>query len=341
LSGPAGGGRRIGIKDVAERAGVSITTVSHALSGKGRLPDATRRRVQEVARELGYTPDPTARSLARGRSGLVATVVSAPGDASISFTEIDYYVALMNAATRTAIARGYPLVVAPTTAGAETWDRLPIDGVIVIDPADGDTTIGLLRARGVTMVFVGRDPNGDPSDLVVQNDRRAGTQRVLDHLAEGDGPVGLLTLRSFESFSAECLDAYAEWCDRHGQSSVSHVAAEDPTADATALRGVASAFLDREDRPAAVFCLYERLAVELLGAARARGVRVPDDLRIATISELGLAPATDPPLTTLDIEQDVIGEVAAALLCDVLDGRDAASVLDVPTELSVRASSGG
>jgi DNA-binding LacI/PurR family transcriptional regulator len=334
------GGRRVGIKDVAEAAGVSITTVSHALSGKGRLPEATRRRVQEVARELGYVPDPTAQSLARGRTGLVATVVSAPGDASIAFTEIDYYVDLMNAATRVALSRGYPLVVAPTTAGPDVWSRLPIDGVIVIDAAEGDTTIPHLRARGLAMVFVGADPNGTPDDLVVQNDRRAGTELVLDHLASRGASVGLLTLRPGESFSHECLEAYASWCARAGEAPVAHVAGEASTADTETLRRVAAAFLDRDDRPGGVFCLYERLAVELLTAARGRGLRVPEDLRIATISELGLAQATDPPLTTLDIEQVHLGELAAGILCDLLDGGRPASVLDVPTGLTVRGSSG-
>ena len=104
---------------------------------------------------------------------------------------------------------------------------------------------------------------------------------------------------------------------------------------------MAASFLDAPDRPAAVFCLYERLAIELLAEAHGRGLRVPDDLRIATISELGLAAATDPPLTTLDIEHEHLGEIAATLLCDLLDGLEVASVLDVPTELSVRASSAG
>ena len=87
-----------------------------------------------------------------------------------------------------------------------------------------------------------------------------------------------------------------------------------------------------------MFCLYERLAVELLAAARDAGRRVPEDLMVATISELGRASTTTPPLTTLEVEQDRLGEVAAGLLCDVLDGAEASSVLDVPTRLTPRAS---
>ncbi|HYJ61540.1 MAG TPA: LacI family DNA-binding transcriptional regulator [Actinomycetota bacterium] len=333
------GAKRIGIKEVAEAAGVSITTVSHALSGKGRLPEHTRERVRQVAAELGYVPHPAARSLATGRTGLLATLVSAPGDAAIAFTEIDYYVELLNAATRTALTRGAALVIAPSTAGEETWSRLPLDGVIVVDPADDDAAVALLRTRGVPLVFVGRDRGGPPDDLVVQNDRRAATRAVLDHLrAAGAERPAILSLRTFESFSEECIDAYGDWCDAHAVPPVVHLAAEDSTASPSTIRRVAESFLDRTDQPDAVFCLYERLAVELLAAAREVMVGVPDDLLVATIAEEGRAGGTDPPLTTLEIGQDALGEVAAELLCDVLDGRPAASVLDVPTRLTVRGS---
>jgi DNA-binding LacI/PurR family transcriptional regulator len=332
----------VGIKEVAEAAGVSITTVSHALSGKGRLPDATRERVRAVALELGYTPDPVARSLAGGRTGLVAMVVSRPGTAPIPFTDIDYYVGLMNAATRTAIERGLALVVAPSTADDDVWSRLPLDGVIVIDPARGDPTLALLRERRFPVVFVGRDPEGSVEDLVVENDRRAATRAVLDHLADaGSGHPAVLTLGTFETFSEDCLAAHRAWCGSKGIDAVVHLASTDSTATPTDYRAAAEAFLDRADRPDGVFCLYERQAVELLAAARQRRVRVPEDLRVVTISEMGLAASTDPALTTLDVNQDVLGAQAMTLLADALAGRRTASVLDVPTGLTARASTLG
>jgi DNA-binding LacI/PurR family transcriptional regulator len=269
----------------------------------------------------------------------VATVVSAPGAASIAFTEIDYYVALMNGATRAALSRGLSLVVAPSTAGVETWDRLPLDGVIVIDPADGDDTLAVLRSRKVAMVFVGRDPHGAADDVVVQNDRGAATVAVLDHLVEaGARHPGVLTLRTFESFTEESLQAARAWAASGERSVLTHVGDVEPTATPAELRDVAEAFLDAQDRPDGVFCLYERLAVELLAAARERRLEVPRDLRIVTISEIGLAASTSPPLTTLDLEQARLGETAATLLADLLDGRPVRSVLDVPTNLTIRGS---
>lgn len=340
MSGSGNGGRRrVGIKDVAEAAGVSITTVSHALSGKGRLTDETRERVRRVASELGYTPHPVAQSLASGRTGMIATVVSLPGNAPIAFTQIDYYVALMNAATRTAVGHGYALVVAPSTAGPATWARMPLDGVIVIDPADGDPTLPMLRRRGAPIVFVGRDPHGDADDLVVENDRAAATRSVLDHLTgAGARRVGMMGLRTFETFSEDAVAAYRAWCAQRGDAPVVHTIDADSTATPAEFRAGAASFLASDGRPDAVFCLYERQAVELLAAARESGIDVPGQLLVATIAEWGLAASANPGLTTLELHQDRLGEVAASILIDALEGRPAASVRDVPTSISVRAS---
>ena len=197
----------------------------------------------------------------------------------------------------------------------------------------------MLRARGLPLVFVGRDPNGSAADLVVENDRRGGTRAVLAHLeAAGAEHVGLLTLRTFETFTEDCIEAYRTWCRERGRRPVIHETPADSTATQTDYRAAAEAFVRREDRPDAVFCLYERQAVELLAAARANDVEVPRDLLVVTTSELGFAETTDPPLTTLEVNQAELGARALALLADAVDGRDAVSVHDVPTAIVPRAS---
>jgi DNA-binding LacI/PurR family transcriptional regulator len=330
---------QVRIEDVARAAGVSITTVSHALSGKGRLPAARRKQVRAVANSLGYSPNPAAKSLASGKTGLVAVVVSAPGNASIPFTEIDYYVKLINEATAQAIERGYGVVLAPSTAGAETWERIPLDGVIVVDPARDDSSVAGLRARRVPMVFLGRDPCGEASDIVVENDRRGATRMVLDHLVKaGTNHAGILTLSTYESFTADCLAEYSAWCAERGEHPLLHIASGDSTAGHHLFRDAANDFLLRTDRPEGVFCLYERLAVELLRAAHDHGIRVPQDLKVVSINEMGLAETTEPHLTELEINQGLLGATAAALLADLLEGRDVTSQRDVPTRLIERAS---
>lgn len=332
-------GRVIGIKDVAREAGVSITTVSHALSGKGRLPEETRVRVQQVAATLGYTPNAAARSLAGGKTGLLATYVSLPGDAPLAFTEIDYYVDLIDAAVAAAVERGYALVVAPTTAGEETWARLPLDGVIVIDPAEGDPSLAAVRERGVSLVLIGRDLHGRLDDVVVENDREAGTRSVLDHLAvRGARRVGIASLAIYESFTEDALAAYLAWCAERGQEPYVTMAEVEAAADQEGLREAGEALLRSPDRPDAVFCLYERLGIELLRAAAEHGVAVPDDLLVAAIAEVGLAKTAEPPLTTLEINPAGLGATAAGLLMDLVEGLPVSSVRDVPTRLVPRDS---
>ena len=148
----------------------------------------------------------------------------------------------------------------------------------------------------------------------------------------------MLTLRTFESFTEESLHAAAVWGADRGLPLVTHVGDADPTAPPELLRGVADDFLEQTDRLDGVFCLYERLAVELLAVARERRIDVPRDLRVVTISEMGLAASTSPPMTTLNLEQGRLGETAASLLADLLEGGTPASVLDVPTKLTLRGS---
>ena len=133
-----GAGERIGIKEVAAAAGVSITTVSHALNGKGRLPAETRERVRDVAEALGYVPSATARSLARGRTGILALTVARAATMPFSLADFDYFAQLMNGASTAALERGYALVLAPAAAGTELLDSVPLDGAIVVDPVRGD-----------------------------------------------------------------------------------------------------------------------------------------------------------------------------------------------------------
>ena len=124
---------RVSIRDVAREAGVSVTTVSHALNGKGRLNAETRKRVREVADRLGYRPNPAARSLVSGHTGLIAAIPSLPRELRVDFTEFGFFSELITAATGVAVGRDQALVVSPPGADWFIWDRVPLDGVIVIE----------------------------------------------------------------------------------------------------------------------------------------------------------------------------------------------------------------
>ncbi|WP_309484620.1 LacI family DNA-binding transcriptional regulator [Streptomyces himalayensis] len=174
---------RSGIRDVAIAAGVSITTVSDALNGKGRLPDATRRHVRAVADRLGYRASAAARTLRTGKSGLIGLTVTTYGDEPFTFTESGYFAEMARAATSAAPARGYALVILPATSRHDVWSNVALDGAVVIDPDDHDPVVTELVRQGLPVVSDGRPAGSLQVTAWVDNDHEAAVWGILDHLA--------------------------------------------------------------------------------------------------------------------------------------------------------------
>lgn len=333
---------RAGIRDVAAAAGVSITTVSDALNGKGRLPDATRRHVREVADRLGYRPSAAARTLRTGKSGLIGLTVTTYGEEPFTFTEFAYFAEMVRAATSAALARGYALVILPAPArhsAIDVWSNVALDGTVVIDPADHDPVVGELVRQGIPVVSDGRPAASLPVIAWVDNDHEAAVTGLLDHLAEsGARRIGLLTGTSTDTYTRLSTTAYLQWCERVGQEPVYEAyPAHDPCAGAVA----ADRLLARPDRPDAVYGLFDPNGTDLLAAARRYGLRVPDDLLLVCCSESSVYAATEPPITTLSLKPRRIGTAVIQLLIDAIEGLDQGRVIQqvMPTDLIVRTSS--
>src|SRR5262245_62156142 len=208
--------KRTSLVDVASEAGVSITTASDALTGRGRVAPATRQRVHEVADRLGYEPNPLARSLVGGRTGLIAVAFSHTTDITAALAEKDYLRQAILAITGDALELEHGLIIGPPTRHPEMWSKIPMDGLIVFSPVRDDPLLPQIRRKGLPMVLVGRDPFGPDLDPCVDNDHVAGTRSVLDHLAtNGAVSPGLLATALDDAFTDDCLAAYGQWCEEH------------------------------------------------------------------------------------------------------------------------------
>jgi DNA-binding LacI/PurR family transcriptional regulator len=328
---------RAGIRDVAAAAGVSITTVSDALNGKGRLPEATRRHVREVANRLGYRPSAAARTLRTGRSGLIGLTVTTYGEEPFTFTEFAYFAEMARAATSAALARGYALVILPASSRHDVWSNVALDGTVVIDPADHDPVLAELFRQGVPVVSDGK-PGNCPVTSWIDNDHEAAVLGILEHLAAaGARRIGLLTGTSTDTYTRLSTEAYLHWCERVRQEPLYEAY---PAHDAAAGALAADRLLARPDRPDAVYGLFDPNGTDLLAAARRYGLRVPEDLLLVCCSESDVYATTEPPISTLSLKPARIGTTAVNLLIDAIE--DAGPVPTgqlMPTELIVRASS--
>jgi DNA-binding LacI/PurR family transcriptional regulator len=328
--------RPVGIREVAEEAGVSITTVSHALNGKGRLHDDTRRRVQEVAKRLGYRPNAIARNLAGGRTGLIGLAVAQTLEGQFAVSDFAYYAQLMSAATVAAFDHGYALVLASGTKDS-AWSRVRLDGLIVVDPIREDPLSTEFKGRGIPVVTTGRVPGGEDG-YWVDNDHRAGTRSILDHLvARGARRIALLASPPVTSYAIDAREAYEQWCEEHGQEAMVAVARDDLTEgsgfDATVK------LLSRSRRPDAVYATLDRLALGALLAAQTQGLSVPGELQVAGCTDSEAGKMAHPSLTALALDPEQIGREAVAMIATMIEGNQPVQRhVNVPTTILQRDS---
>jgi DNA-binding LacI/PurR family transcriptional regulator len=309
--------KRVNIKDVARLAGVSPTTVSHALGGQRPVSEATREKVREAVRQLGYRPHPGARSLKASGTGVVALcAVNATSDSP--YANLEYYFRLMQSVTEVAHEEGYALVVVPSQDSDTYWDRLLVDGAIISDPVAGDPNIAFLRGQGLPYVTIGRDPDAPDAGFWVDDDNDVETRAMLDHLLErGARDIALITWPTTDFWTRMGVAAYRAWCDAHGMAARIEEVREQ---DDEPLEAVAQRLLEGPERPDAVYALYEEPAIAVLRRATELGVKVPEELMVAGPGDFGIAVKNTPQMTTLEYDVESQGRAAACMLIRLIRG---------------------
>jgi DNA-binding LacI/PurR family transcriptional regulator len=332
-------GARVRLVDVAEATGFSTATVSQALSGNGRLPEATRHRIRLASEELGYRPNATARSLASGKTSVIGFAVSQTDGPPFPASGFEYFIQLLGGATEVALASGYALVLVPTVGGAPPLD-VELGGAIVLDPVAEDPLVRTIVARGNPVVTVGRMPDdaADAERWWVDNDAVGATLTALRHLERcGARRIGLIVSPPTTSYARDCLGAYEQWCAETG--------AEPRIATARGDRSQSEGFdgaatlLGRPDPPDAIFASLDQLALGARLAAEVRGLRIPDDLLLASGIDSGACRQGRPAITAVNLFPEALGRRAAEMLLDLVEGRPPAQAHQiVASKLMPRAS---
>lgn len=328
------------IYQVAERAGVSIATVSHALNRPHRVGAATRERVLAVVDELGFTPKAAAVTLARkgvGRIGVVAP-----------FTSYGSYTTRLMGVLETCAARNVDVVVfdAPSVAGAMSplLRALPVtgrlDGLLIMGVPLEDAMARRLAKRKLATVLV---DSFHPDLNWVNVDDEAGGYELGSHLiARGHRGFTYVSegQRSTDYTSPAQLRrrglvrALRE--AGFGEDALAHRLA--PGNDLAGGQAAAEALLRQATVPTAVIGHHDGLAAGLLRGFRAAGRRVPDDLAVSGYDGTDLSEALD--LTTVAQPFAETGRIAVSLLLGLLDGNGGASQhVSLKPALVVRATS--
>jgi LacI family transcriptional regulator, repressor for deo operon, udp, cdd, tsx, nupC, and nupG len=311
--------------DVARRAGVSQSTVSLVLSGKGRgrISASTEAAVRQAAEELGYRPNVAARVL---RTGVARTVGLVVPDVTNPF-----FGHVLRGAQRAARTAGY--AVALVDAGRDRdWEIASIEALLA-GPADGVLLFGIEPPPGTTGHVVAIEVAAAALP-VVRLDVEGGTDAAVAHLLElGHRRIGHLA----SSVGASTFRARAERLRAGLEAAGLQLAAR---AEAPIeFEGAAAAAAPLLDAGCtAVFCDDDVLAGGLYLAARAAGVAIPGELSVVGFDDLDFARVLEPPLTTVAADAEALGAAAFAALAAALAGEPVDDERVLPVSLVVRGS---
>ncbi|MBI3745548.1 MAG: LacI family DNA-binding transcriptional regulator [Chloroflexi bacterium] len=323
---------------MAARAGVSRTTVSLVLNDRGEsIPDATRQRVLDAARDLDYHPHHSARGLAGGRSHTLALVLrqtaeQVAGDALLAET--------LRGLAGAARSAHYRVLVEPLTPGDATYGDLVrsqrADGAVVSGPLFDDPELSDLVDDGFPIVIQGSLPGTTAPSVDIDN--VAGARTAVEHLIRlGHRRIACITNAPMTyTAAADRVAGYRAALAAAGLEA-DPALLEEGGYDASSGHRAMAAILAR-GVPEAIFVASDVVALGAIGALREAGLRVPEDVSVVGFDDIPLAAYFDPPLTTIHLPATELGLAAGRALLDLIGGRDVPRRSLLATEIVIRSS---
>ena len=330
------------IKDVAKLAGVSVSTASIALSGKGPVSDSTRQRVVQAAQALDYRPNAIARSLVMRRTRTVGLVLSDITD--------PYFHEIAKGVEAVLSEAGYALILADTDHSAEkelrslqTFHRQQVAGVILAGSGMEEEPHHLRVDQGdVAVVTLGRHRSGLPFVAV---DNTEAAFKATTHLIQSGrsrigfvaGPRGLLAAEERRQGYVKALEDHGlvvdpRWVVRGDFTPAGGYRAIKELLDVTELDSPGQ-------RPDAVFAANDQMAIGVLKGLKERRIAVPHEMAVVGIGGIPTGEFVDPPLTTVALPMKGMGEAAARMLLDrIEDVGQTTQEIWMETRLLVRSS---
>ena len=334
--------------DVARLAGVSTATVSRVVHGQDRVREATRLRVQQAIEELGYVPDGAAQSLSRRRKDVIGLVCV---ERELEHFDIEnvgllYYDEVLRGVEACIRHRNWSLLITFMQGDRADFSRMDslsgkVDGILIGEGFVASPIIERLAARVPVVVIAGTP--GETAADVVAADNFSGSAAIISHLITDHGKRRLFHIDGPPNSpdAGERRLALEHVLRDHPQSRL--IGSIQGILSVRSGEQAAENLLARHRRamPDAVVCANDQMAIGVLRAFAAGGVRVPEEVAVVGFDDIVLGSLYDPTLTTVHQPMRLLGERACARLLDrIADPGLRPAVELLPTELVLRSSCG-
>jgi len=330
------------IKDVAERAGVSAMTVSRVLNEATRVRPETRERVKAAIAELNYTPNISARSLAKARSFFIGLLYSNPNPGYVS----ELLIGMLNRCRQA----GYHLVIENCGATEEEWarriesvlDASNFDGIIAAPPVGDFAEVrAAVEAAGLPFVRIAPETGEGSVPYVVTDDYQASVNMTRHLLDLGHERIGFIKGPTDHGASGQRERGFRDAMKAANCSVNEDWVVQGRFTYRSALPA-AETLLGCGSRPTAVFASNDDMAAGVIAVARKYSLEVPDDLSVVGFDDTHTATTVWPQLTTIRQPISEMAGAAVDLLSEAFRAEEEpgpVSMIQIPSELIVRGSS--
>lgn len=325
------------MREVAERAGVSVTTVSHVINNSRPVNPQTRDRVEEAMQALGYQPNVLARSLRRGVTHTIGIIL--PDSTNPYFAEV------VRGIEDTSFDQGYSVILCNSDNDLDKEHHYTnvlvekqVDGIIFVAAGLSSENINTLQTRGVPLVLVDRQVPDVRVDNVLADNYHGGWL-AANHLIELDhhiiaciaGPKGV-------RLSSERINGYRQALKSSEINMHAQWIVEGDFQYQSGYLG-AEVLFNQQPFPTAIFACNDLMAIGAYRYAHENNLKVPEQLSIVGFDDVRLAAYTNPPLTTIRQSKHVMGARAAELLMERIANQDLEPRQEIlETNLVIRGS---
>jgi DNA-binding LacI/PurR family transcriptional regulator len=328
------------IRDVAKRAGVSISTASRALNDSGPVKEKTKMRVLKAAKEINYTPNAIARGLVTRKTGNIGFIL--PTSVKDG-TSNPFYSRVFQGVEAETRERNYHLIFSVFDEGEKELPRMVreknIDAVILASKIDEEFILKL-KERGIPLVLVDHTIRGENVDSVVI-DNFGGACKAVNHLIElGHRRIGFIRGPQDRPSFIQRFEGYKETLNRTGLEYDEKIVWEADLDFDDAYR-VMKRKMKIELFPSAIFAATDIIALAAAKAIREEGLRIPQDVSLVGFDDILQAKQARPSLTTIRVFKQEMGRVAVRKILESIDNITRKPTQTVIlTELVVRGSTG-